>query len=102
MIDDNLRVPSESEGNLNINFPSNWNYVAKSFKSKTNEETCLIYCVTWNLKGRIATEDEIKLLLQIKSGKFFHFYAISTQECMRSIFSSFFFDSKDDWIKLIQ
>jgi hypothetical protein len=39
---------------------------------------------------------------QTKKDKFYHIYAIATQECMRSIFSSFFNSNKDDWLKMLQ
>jgi len=91
--------------------PCNWNFVAKKLKENENSShKILIYTVTWNLKGEISTKDEIKLLLgstlksssSLEQNKFFHIYAIGTQECLRSIFSSFFNSDKEEWINLIK
>ncbi len=38
----------------------------------------------------------------MKGNKFYHIYAITSQECMRSIFSSFFNSNKDEWLKMLQ
>ena len=89
--------------------PENWKFVANKLKESENkaENILRIYAVTWNLKGEVCTDEELRLLLsktnkRISKDKYYHIYAIGTQECMRSIFSSFFNSSKDEWLSMIQ
>jgi hypothetical protein len=58
-----------------------------------------IYTVTWNQNGKIATMDEIKKIVQ--NNKKYHIYAIGSEECMRSIFKSFFITDKTEWESMI-
>jgi hypothetical protein len=58
-----------------------------------------IYTVTWNLNGKLATQQEIRRLLP--KDKKYHIYAIGSEECMRSIFKSFFISDKTEWEKMI-
>jgi hypothetical protein len=61
--------------------------------------TISIFSVTWNLYGKSATPCDIQLLLP--KDKKYHIYAIGSEECMRSIFKSFFYSDKSDWEKMI-
>jgi hypothetical protein len=63
-------------------------------------EDFLIYTATWNLKGQTAEKEEIRKF--IKKDKFYHMYIIGTEECMRSILTSFFYSNKEGWLKLLQ
>ena len=80
--------------------PKDWKFVDKILRNN-QKETILIYTITWNLKGEIATKEEVKALLS-KPETFYHFYVINTQECLRSILSSFFNSNKDEWINMIK
>jgi hypothetical protein len=53
-----------------------------------------IYTLTFNLNGKIATYEDIAKLL--KKDKKYHIYAIGSEECMRSIFKSFFLSDKSE------
>ncbi len=93
--------------NVNVSFPQNWKFVANTIRNNDRiKESLLIYTVTWNLKGRVPKSEELKILLpklQNKNqSKLYHMYVISTQECMRSILSSFFNSNKDKWIQMLQ
>jgi hypothetical protein len=62
------------------------------------ESSLSIYCVTWNLFGKSASYEEISSLLPEKK---YDIYAIGSEECMRSIFKSFFYSDKTHWEKMI-
>jgi hypothetical protein len=81
--------------------PKNWKFLAKTI-SESEEEKLLIYTVTWNMMGLCPDINDVENLLIKKQNKFFHIYAVSSQECMRSIFLSFFNSNKDQWILLLQ
>jgi hypothetical protein len=57
-----------------------------------------IFTVTWNLNGKSASPKEINALLPEKK---YDIYAIGSEECMRSIFKSFFFSDKKHWENMI-
>lgn len=59
-----------------------------------------IYTVTWNMGGKSATKNEMELLLP--KDKFYHMYAIGSEESMRSILKSFFIADKSEWEKMAQ
>jgi hypothetical protein len=48
--------------------------------------------------GQYATRNEIEILLP--KDKFYDIYAIGTEECMRGILTSFFYNDKSAWEKL--
>ena len=50
--------------------------------------------------GISASKNEFSKLLP--KDKFYHLYAIGTEECMRSILVSFFYNDKSVWEKLAQ
>lgn len=50
--------------------------------------------------GEVPTKKEVSKLV-IKNPQYL-IYSIATQECMRSIFFSFFFWNKSQWIKLLR
>jgi hypothetical protein len=82
--------------------PNNWKYISESLKKSENENSSmLVYSVTWNLKGNKPTKEELKIFLDRESGKTYNLFVIATQECMRGIFSSFFYANKDEWIKML-
>ncbi len=54
-----------------------------------------IYTVTWNLYGKKSDIHSIEKL--IPKDKNYDIYAIGTEECMRSIFKSFFYSNKSEW-----
>jgi hypothetical protein len=86
----NKHVRSNSMSNRNHKKTEIWD----KFDVKLN-----IYTVTWNLNGKLATEQEIRALLP--KDKKYHIYAIGSEECMRSIFKSFFISDKTEWEKMI-
>lgn len=63
-------------------------------------EELSVYAVTWNLFGKCADAKDLAIL--IPKNKFHHIYAIGTEECMRSIITSLFYDNKCDWEKVLQ
>ena len=86
--------------------PKNWSTLSKLIKKKKNEPKIInendlqIYIVTWNIHGKKPLKHHLDLILP--KDKYYDMYIISTQECMRSIESSFFNDSKEEWIKLLK
>lgn len=64
------------------------------------KETLSVYTVTWNLYGKKGTEKE--LINLIPKNRFYHIYAIGTEECMRSILVSLFYSNKSLWEKVVQ
>ena len=89
--------------------PLSWKFISETLQlqseSKNKNElhqSLLIYAVTWNLKVLKPSIEELKIFLPKNKGRYFHFYIIATQECMRSILSSFFYSNKDDWIGMIR
>ena len=73
----------EEEKNSNISIIS-----AKSNKLK-------LCCITWNMHGLSPSQNEIKSLLE--PHKNCDIYAIGSEECLRSIFKSFFYSDKSEW-----
>jgi hypothetical protein len=71
--------------------------ISHTTKPKLTERLS-IHCVTWNLYGKTATKDDIKALLPEKK---YDIYAIGSEECMRSIFKSFFYSDKTHWEQMI-
>lgn len=90
---------------------------------KHQKEDLLIYCLTFNMKGKVPSQKDIKLLLpkfktyNMKTAKNsslsdsyndnknyneYNMYIINTQECMTTIFKSFFSDKQQDWIDMIK
>ena len=67
---------------------------------KTNENNLLLYVITYNMKGKTPSEEDIPSLFPKDINKF-DIYVISTQECLRSITASMFISSKDKWISLL-
>ena len=65
---------------------------------KENTNNLLVFVLTYNMKGKTPSDDDIQLLFPQDINKF-DLYIISTQECLRSIGASFLIDSKDAWIK---
>jgi hypothetical protein len=97
---DNPDNSEKDPDKVDIVIPRNWKFVDNILRNN-QKETILIYTVSWNLKGEIATKEEVKALLY-KPETFYHFYVINTQECLRSILSSFFNSNKDEWINMIK
>lgn len=52
------------------------------------------------MNGKTPTKENVSKLL-IKNLKYL-VYAIGTEESMRSIFQSFFYSNKDQWIKMLR
>ena len=67
---------------------------------KTNENNLLLYVITFNMKGKTPSEEDIHLLFPKDINKF-DLFIISTQECLRSITASMFISSKEKWILLL-
>ena len=65
---------------------------------KENTNNLLVFVLTYNMKGKTPSDDDIQLLFPQDINKF-DLYIISTQECLRSIGASFLIDSKEEWIK---
>ena len=65
---------------------------------KENTNNLLVFVLTYNMKGKTPSDDDIQLLFPQDINKF-DLYIISTQECLRSIGASFLKDSKEEWIK---
>lgn len=58
-----------------------------------------ICCLTWNMHGLEPTDEQVQELLDPHKG--FDIYCIGSEECLRSIFKSFFYQDKSMWeIKL--
>ena len=71
----------------------------KSNNSNQNFMNINIYTVTWNQNDKIATREEIAKI--VPNNVKYHIYAIGSEECMRSIFKSFFISDKSEWERMI-
>lgn len=80
--------------------PENWKYISDIIKTKSETNNLHIYTVTWNIKGNLPSEEDVEMLLP--KDKHYDMYIIGTQECMRSILSSFFFSNKDPWVTMLK
>jgi hypothetical protein len=114
----NISIDFEHNTNLNIENKLRQYSNSVSFKSKSNieinktasvkdikeEENSVlnIYCVSWNLCGTSATENELKYLIPKDKNKVYDIYAIGTEECMRSILTSFIYANKSNWEKIVE
>ena len=54
-----------------------------------------ICCLTWNMHGLLPNDKQIQELLN--PHKNYDIYAIGSEECLRSIFKSFFLCDKTEW-----
>ena len=54
-----------------------------------------ICCITWNMHGLLPTDNQIRLLLD--PHKNYDIYAIGSEECLLSIWKSFFYSDKTMW-----
>ena len=70
------------------------------YVNKNNKNNLLLYVITYNMKGKTPSKEDIPLLFPTDKNKF-DLYIISTQECLRSIAASMFICSKDEWISLL-
>ena len=77
------------EKNLDISYFSNINN--KEIK------TYSICCLTWNMHGQSPNNEELNELLYNHKEKNFDIFVIGSQECLRSIFKSFFYSDKSIW-----
>lgn len=69
--------------------------------SKKNEKNyLLIYCITWNLHGKIPSKNELPKIIPLD--KEYEIIIISTQECVRSILLSFLITNKEEWILMLK
>ena len=72
-------------------------------ETSNNSDKLLIYTLTFNMKGKIPSKEEITLLFpNINEIEKFDIYIINTQECLRSITASMFINSKDEWEMALQ
>ena len=76
---------------------------ANTIETSNNSDKLLIYTLTFNMKGKIPSKEEITLLFpNINEIEKFDIYIINTQECLRSITASMFINSKDEWEMALQ
>ena len=68
------------------------NYKNSIEKNKAQLKIC---CITWNMHGEDPTLATVEDLLTPHQS--FDIYAIGSEECMRSIFKSFFISDKSEW-----
>ena len=80
------------ENNININITND--IFSSSSNLKTNRKLKLC-CLTWNMHGLIPNDEQVQNLLN--PHKNYDIYAIGSEECLRSIFKSFFFSDKSEW-----
>ena len=80
------------ENNININITNG--IFSSSSNLKTNRKLKLC-CLTWNMHGLIPNDEQVQNLLNLH--KNYDIYAIGSEECLRSIFKSFFFSDKSEW-----
>ena len=80
------------ENNININITNG--IFSSSSNLKTNRKLKLC-CLTWNMHGLIPNDEQVQNLLN--PHKNYDIYAIGSEECLRSIFKSFFFSDKSEW-----
>ena len=74
-----------------------------TIETSNNSDNLLIYTLTFNMKGKIPSKEEITLLFpNINEIEKFDIYIINTQECLRSITASMFINSKDEWEMALQ
>ena len=88
--DDSLKI-KESLGKFNFN---------KCLDNAPTVQKLSIYAATWNLHGKSAKIEDIRLLLPKK--EFYHMYVIGTEECMRSILTSLIFSDKSGWETMLE
>ena len=75
-------------------------YTFDKFSTNILKEPNLkIYAVTWNLYGKKSDIKSIEKL--IPKEKNFDIFAIGSEECMRSIFRSFFYSNKSEWEEML-
>ena len=104
--EDNLDDNNADENINDKKLPKNWSSVSKMIKSsnvrkpKIHTDDLLIYTVAFNMKGNKPNKNDLKLLL--KRDKPYNMYVIGSEECMRSILMSFFYDNKDEWVNMIK
>lgn len=70
-----------------------------------SENDLVIYSLTFNMKGLKPSKSDMALLLpkvSIPHKHKYNMYVISSQECMRTIFMSFFNDEMGEWLSMIQ
>ena len=99
-----------------------WDQFYSEKTKKQTEEDLIIYCITFNMKGKAPNKEDMKILLPKKrinisktinknltnninsdeSDSEYNMYIINTQECMTTIFKSFFTDKQQDWIDMIK
>jgi hypothetical protein len=95
-LDTNIKRPASiSKSHTNIHPTSKLKYLPKKQNTLDNLS---IYTVTWNLGGKAASREHIAAILPEKK---YDIYAIGSEECMRSIFKSFFYSNKSNWEQMI-
>ena len=107
-----LIIQNKNNNNLNSNTKiEDWSNLCKVIKnvnikraSITSEEDLIIYSCTFNMKGKKPKKEHMKLLLpkETNNGVKYNLYVIGSQECMRTIFMSFFNNEMSEWIELIR
>ena len=62
-----------------------------------NERELKLCCLTYNLKEKSLSDEEIRSILSIHKEKYFDLYIISTQECERSTLLNIFYSNKSSY-----
>ena len=73
----------------------------EDFSNETNNKRKIkICCLTWNMHGLVPTDEQVQKLLNRHQN--YDIYAIGSEECLRSIFKSFFYSDKSEWERKLQ
>lgn len=89
----------DEQEKLKQHFRTMWKWVGKDLKNHETNHKIRIFTFTWNMFGKVPPKNLGEIFP--KHCKH-HIYAISTQECMRSIGKSLFYSSKKSWESLLQ
>ena len=74
--------------------------ILKTSKKQDEINSLLIYCITWNLHGKMPSKEELSKIIPLD--KEYEIIIISTQECVRSILLSFLITNKEEWILMLK
>lgn len=95
------KIDYDDEENYFSSSKENWRFLKYIYdqEESNNNDSLLVYCLTYNLQANIPTNEELYALFpDVKS---YDLIAVNTQECQKSITSSFFNSDKDEWEHLL-
>ena len=97
--EESSRYYGEIKSTAKGHFHPSWKWIGKDLKSSDLNRKIKILCLTWNMFGKAPPVDLNELLPRYSRH---HLYAITTQECLRSIGKSLLYSSKKQWEVLVR